>query len=72
MIPKECIHQFTVRDRPTTRGQSLDIGIDVKEQITGVVLDLLGLYDPDKLSASSRIDRAHFADFVNQSMKTVM
>ncbi|CAD5209840.1 unnamed protein product [Bursaphelenchus xylophilus] len=72
MIPKELIHQFTVRDRPMSKGKVNDIGIDVKEQITGAVLDLLGLYDVNKLSNTARIDRAHFADFANQAMKTVM
>ncbi|CAD5206747.1 unnamed protein product [Bursaphelenchus okinawaensis] len=72
MIPKEFIHQFTVRDRPMTKGKVNDIGIDVKEQITGVVLDLLGLFDVSKLSHNARIDRAHFSDFINQAMKNVM
>lgn len=72
MIPPDQVRHFTVRDRPSTRGNVLDIGINAKDQIIGVVLDLMGLYDADQLNSHSRVDRANFADFVNQAMKTVV
>lgn len=72
MIPPDQIRHFTVRDRPSTRGNVLDIGIHAKDQIIGVVLDLMGLYEVDMLNNHSRVDRANFSDFVNQAMKTVV
>lgn len=72
MIPTDQIRRFTVRDRPSTRGNVIDIGINAKDQIIGIVLDLMGLYDVDLLNNHSRVDRANFSDFVNQAMKTVM
>jgi hypothetical protein len=72
MIPTDQIRRFTVRDRPSTRGNVIDIGIHAKDQIIGIVLDLMGLYDVDLLNNHSRVDRANFSDFVNQAMKTVM
>lgn len=72
MIPTDQIRRFTVRDRPSTRGNVLDIGINAKDQIIGIVLDLMGLYDTEVLNNNSRVDRANFSDTVNKAMKDVI
>ncbi|KAI6230076.1 hypothetical protein M3Y99_01098100 [Aphelenchoides fujianensis] len=72
MIPEDRVREYTVRDRPSTRGQVKDIGIKCKNQIIGIVLDLMGLYEHEVLNSHSRVDRANFSDFVNQAMKTVI
>ena len=72
MIPRDQIRNYTVRDRPSTRGQTKDIGGRAKDQITACILDLMKLYDSERLDAHARHDRCSFSDFVNQAMKTVM
>ncbi|KAI6219937.1 hypothetical protein M3Y95_01080500 [Aphelenchoides besseyi] len=72
MIPEALVREYTVRDRPGTRGKSKDIGVKAKNQITGIILDLMSLYDSDVLDRASRHDRANFSDSINQTMKTVI
>ncbi|KAI6178165.1 hypothetical protein M3Y98_00471300 [Aphelenchoides besseyi] len=72
MIPEDLVREYTVRDRPSTRGQSKDIGIKAKNQIIGIILDLMSLYHADVLDKASRHDRANFSDTINQTMKTVI
>jgi hypothetical protein len=72
LVPQEVVRDFTVRDRGNAREHPQDIGNHAKDQITGIVLELMGLYEMDKLDDRSRTDRAHFAHFVNCAMKTAM
>ncbi|KAI1722438.1 hypothetical protein Ddc_06595 [Ditylenchus destructor] len=73
LIPSEVVKNYTVRDRgqPKQNG-AFDIGNHAKEQITGIVLDLMGLYNIDLLDNRGRSDRANYTQIVNHCMKSAM
>ncbi|KAI1709053.1 hypothetical protein DdX_11450 [Ditylenchus destructor] len=73
LIPSEVVKNYTVRDRgqPKQNG-AFDIGNHAKDQITGIVLDLMGLYNIDLLDNRGRSDRANYTQIVNHCMKSAM
>jgi len=72
LIPEEYAKYYTVRDRSHRKNGLKDIGDHAKEQITGCVLDLLGLYDIDELDDEGRADRATFTNIVSHAMRMAL
>lgn len=72
MIPEEFARLYTVRDRSHRKNGLKDIGDHAKEQITGCVLDLLGLFDIDELDDEGRADRAYFTNIVSHAMRMAL
>uniref|UniRef100_A0A915EE93 Uncharacterized protein n=1 Tax=Ditylenchus dipsaci TaxID=166011 RepID=A0A915EE93_9BILA len=70
LVPKEVVKSYTVKDRK--QNGAFDIGNHAKDQITGIVLDLMGLYNVEGLDNKARADRANYSQLVNEAMKHAM
>ena len=73
LIPEPLVREYTVKDRgQSSQTSPKDIGVFTKEQITGIVLDLMGLYNTQNLDHRGRTDRAQITLLVNKCMKAAM
>jgi len=73
LIPEPLVRDYTVKDRgQSSQSSPKDIGVFTKEQITGIVLDLMGLYNTTNLDHRGRTDRAQITLLVNKCMKAAI